>query len=242
MSQEKTEVPSKHGTRGLTQGDNVYLFPTIGEHDPLKDPSIIRMMQKYYAAGCVDMFGLRDMEEGAHDPEDFSEEDMPEDFRHCLSLNMAAAETPVEELKEYGLGVPVALIRAPAKRGPAKFEALRFLHGIGGLKVQHMIIGSWFFNRKLTREVISRYCWMEANKGAGLEELLLQLLRGGHITINADGLIKPTRAMLYRAIECVHYLVDIMVPLVDEFQQQHVAEKFQVWPDTKEGIPDNDAE
>ena len=220
---------------------NVYRFPSIGDHDPLQDEEILRMMQKYYSAGCVDMFGLRDLEEGARDPEGLSEKDMPSDFKSWLKTNKNAAETPIEELKEYGLGVPVALVRAPAKRGPAKFEALRFLHGIGGLKVQHMIIGSWFFGRKLTRETIARYCWMEANNGKGLEELLLQLLRGGHITISHEEVIKPTRAMLYRAIECVYYLVDVLEPLHEEFRQQSVAQKFQAWPDTDEGIPDNGA-
>ena len=235
MSSERHQAPAK-----TIQGKaNVYRFPSIGDHDPLQDEEILRMMQKYYSAGCVDMFGLRDLEEGARDPEGLSEKDMPSDFKSWLKTNKNAAKTPIEELKEYGLGVPVALVRAPAKRGPAKFEALRFLHGIGGLKVQHMIIGSWFFGRKLTRETIARYCWMEANNGKGLEELLLQLLRGGHITISHEGVIKPTRAMLYRAIECVYYLVDVLEPLHEEFRQQSVAQKFQAWPDTDEGIPNN---
>ena len=208
----------------------LYEFP---RKDPLRDPEVTKMMRHYYSAGTVDMFGLRELD-GA---EGLSEEDMPEAFKAWLKTNVKAQRVPIEDLREYGLGVPVALVRAPTKRKPAQFEALRFLHGVGGLKAQHMIIGSWFWNRKITKKTIEQFCWNELNSGNGMDELLLELRRGGHIEINSDGHITPTRAMLYRAVECVGYLIDVMMPMCMKYSTPEFADKMRNWPSVDDPTP-----
>ena len=213
----------------------LYEFP---RKDPLRDPEVTKMMRQYYSAGTVDMFGLRQMD-GLSDANNdgLSEKDLPEDFKAWLDANMKNQHVPVEELREYGLGVPVALVRAPTKRKPAQFEALRFLHGVGGLKAQHMIIGSWFWNRKITKKTIEQFCWNELNSGNGMDELLLELRRGGHIEINSDGHITPTRAMLYRAVECVGYLIDVMMPMCMKYSTPEFADKMRNWPSVDDPTP-----
>ena len=208
----------------------LYEFP---RKDPLRDPEVIRMMRQYYSAGTVDMFGLRQLDNA----EGLSEKDLPEQFKQWLDANVRAQRVPVEALREYGLAVPVALVRAPTKRKPAQFEALRFLHGVGGLKAQHMIIGSWFWNRKITQETIEQFCWNELNSGNGMDELLLELRRGGHIEINSDGHITPTRAMLYRAVECVGYLIDVMMPMCMKYSTPEFADKMRNWPIVDDQTP-----
>ena len=217
---------------------NVLEFPRDTGYDPLEDPQIIEMMQRYYQAGEVDMFGLRNLKYKKGDPEEFNENDMPEQFKAWLEVNRAHINMPDHEMKAWGLSPPVVLVRAPATRGPAKFEALRLLHGIGGLKAQHMILGSWFFKKPVNQEIMERFCWMEeAGYDAGVGELLVSLQRSGNIIIDEEGFITPTRVMLYRAIECVSYLVDTLAPLVFEFVNPEYAEKLGLWPSTEKEVP-----
>jgi len=213
----------------------LYEFP---RKDPLRDTEVIKMMRQYYSAGTVDMFGLRQLDGVSNANDDgLSEEDLPEKFKAWLKLNLKAQRVSAEELREYGLAVPVALVRAPTKRKPAQFEALRFLHGIGGLKAQHMIVGSWFWNRKITQETIEQFCWNELNDGDGMGELLLELRRGGHIEIDRDGHITPTRAMLYRGVECVGYLIDVMMPICMRYSTPEFADKMRDWPTEDDPTP-----
>ena len=221
MSLGKKEVPPKHGTRGLTQGDNVYLFPTIDETDPLKDPQILRMLRVYHAAGCKTTIPASKAE----------------------VINDPIYEISHEEAQGIGLTVPAFMVRAPASQHTEDLNIFRHRAETPTLRITAMIVGAWVNNKRMDHHILDKFMRGSLVKKMmggkpNVETLIHEMLENKIITEEPDGALIPTRMLLYRAVESVAWMIDTMAPLCEEFQGADYALKFQVWPDINEEIPD----
>jgi hypothetical protein len=202
---------------------NIFKFPGKKEADPLKDPSILRMLRLYHAAGVKSTF--------------------------TNPKHLGLGDDPIDSISEHdaqqiGLTCPTFLVRAPSSARTEELNKLRHRAETPSLRITAMVVGAWLNNQRMDSRLLGRFLTGSLTKNVignvpNLGLLLSCLQEDGFISIEPNGHIFPTRVLLYRAIESIAWILDILAPLCEEFQGTEYASKFEAWPDIRERIPES---
>ena len=196
------------------RASNVVEFPNQDsvDYDPLQDFAVLDMLRDYYRSGVAILFG-KDVA--------------------CYEKHRNAVENLSDkEANEFGLKVPCYYIRSTATNISRKVDEIRYGMGAWELRVTHIIIGAWLFERKVDQEVLETLM-----PDTNFNKVLPKLDRNGLISVEDDGSVKPSRILLYRSVEQVAWLIDTMAPLVNKFCGPGLAEKMAEWPPFEEEVP-----
>ena len=193
---------------------NVVEFPrgNATDYDPLQDPAVLAMLRDYYRSGVAVLFG-----------KDVS----------CYEKHRNAVENLSDkEAGDLGLKAPCYFIRSPATEVSRKVDQIRYGMGAWELRVTHIIIGAWLFERRVDQNLLKTLM-----PDTNFDKLLPKLKRHGLISIEDDFGVKPSRILLYRSVEQVAWLIDTLAPLVYKFCGPRLAEKMAQWPPFEEEVP-----
>ena len=193
---------------------NVVEFPrrNAADYDPLQDPAVLAMLRDYYRSGVAVLFG-----------KDVS----------CYEKHRNAVENLSDkEAGDLGLKAPCYFIRSPATEVSRKVDQIRYGMGAWELRVTHIIIGAWLFERRVDQNLLKTLM-----PDTNFDKLLPKLKRHGLISIEDDFGVKPSRILLYRSVEQVAWLIDTLAPLVYKFCGPGLAEKMAQWPPFEEEVP-----
>ena len=193
---------------------NVVEFPRqeSDEYDPLQDLAVLDMLRDYYRSGVAVLFGKE---------------------VSCYEKHRNAVENlSNKEAGEFGLKAPCYFIRSPATEISRKVDEIRYGMGAWELRVTHIIIGAWLFDRRVDQELLETLM-----PDTNFNKVLPKLERHGLISLEDDGKVKPSRILLYRSVEQVAWLIDTIAPLVYKFSSPGLAEKMAEWPPFEEEVP-----
>ena len=193
------------------RGSVVYLHDPL--HDPLQDTRILRMLRLFYGRGPASMFP--------------PEVEGNEELKH---LDGAKA-------KLLGLCSPVRAIRAPTSIHTAQLESHVTCRSMQD-RIADMVVGCWLSDTPCDGALVKKY--VPLNPGLAPEishaTILREMTRAGRIVRRRDGALQPSRALLYRAIESIAWLLDTLGPIAAEFADDTFAAKFDRWPDIANGV------
>ena len=197
-----------------SQASNVVEFRSqdSDDYDPLQDVAVLDMLRDYYRSGVAILFGKE---------------------VSCYQKHRNAVENLSEkEATEFGLKAPCYFIRSPATDISRKVDEIRFSMGAWELRVTHIIIGAWLFDRRVDQELLEALM-----PDTNFEQILPKLERHGLISVEDDCSVKPSRILLYRSVEQVAWLIDTIAPLVYKFCRPTLAKKMAQWPPFEEEVP-----
>ena len=211
----KNNLPHGVSDKSLESGSsNVVQFPRQEsvDYDPLLDSAVLDMLREYYISGVAILFGKE---------------------VSCYEKHRTAVENLSDkEAGEFGLKAPCYFIRSPATAISQKVDKIRYGMGAWELRVTHIIIGAWLFDRRVDQELLETLM-----PDTDFNKVLPKLERHGLILVGDDCSVKPSRILLYRSVEQVAWLIDTMAPLVYKFCGPGLAEKMAEWPPFEEEVP-----